>query len=275
MKLEKEMNFKDLIIYTDVDGTASVNIGHNSIVSGANIDALKEFMSAGGLFGVASGRNCASVKKIFSYLDINMPYVESNGACIYDDQNKKYIEINYLNNKTKEYVYDLVLHDPNLYMTGLDMNNTYRIRTNDKRDDFILDFRRDLMSYDDLLKKDILKCAVLAYKKDIDRVLPIIKKEEIRLEMKAERSADVYVEIFDNKAGKGVAIKKVIDYLNLNNKKLVCIGDNYNDIEMLKMADIALCPENAVPEVKEICEYITSDCKNNALKCAIDYLRSR
>ena len=269
------MDFSDLIIYTDVDGTAAVNIGHNSIVSDANIEALKEFMAKGGLFGVASGRNHVSVKKIFSNLDINMPYVESNGAAIYDDKTKGYIEINHLNNKTKEYVYDLVLKDKNLYMTCLDMDDTYRIRTNDKRDEFILDFKRDLISFDELLKKDILKCAVLAYKKDIDRVLPIIKKEEARLEMKAERSADIYLEIFDKRAGKGVAIKKVIDYLGLSDKKLVCIGDNYNDIEMLKMADIALCPHNAVAEVKEICKYITSDCKDNALKCVIDYLRSR
>ena len=70
-------------------------------------------------------------------------------------------------------------------------------------------------------------------------------------------------------------IKRVIEEYSLDNKTLVCIGDHYNDIEMLKMADIAICPKNAVDEVKNICEYVADDCHNNAIKGAIEYLRSR
>ena len=41
------------------------------------------------------------------------------------------------------------------------------------------------------------------------------------------------------------------------------------------MADIAICPKNAVDEVKNVCEFVTDDCCNNAIKGAIEYLRSR
>ena len=81
--------------------------------------------------------------------------------------------------------------------------------------------------------------------------------------------------MFDLFAGKDLGIKKVIEEYSLDNKTLVCIGDHYNDIDMLKMADIAICPKNAVDEVKNICEYVTDDCHNNAIKDAIEYLRSR
>lgn len=269
------MNFKDLIIYTDIDGTASYAIGKNPKVSKANLDALKEFIKNGGMFGVASGRNHSTIKEIFKGLDINMPYVESNGATIYDDKNNKYVDINYLNCEAKRYIYDLVSKDPSLSMTALDFNESYRVKMNNKSDDVVLDFERNFITYEELLNKEFLKCAILAKKENIDRVLPIIENVQSEFEMKMARSANVYIEIFSDKAGKGEAIKKAVEYMKLNNKKLVCIGDNYNDIEMLKNADIALCPNNAVTDVKDICEYITNDCKNDALKSALDYLRSR
>ena len=125
------------------------------------------------------------------------------------------------------------------------------------------------------MDKRILKCAILALKEDIDSILDVIKDNEYLYHLKSARSADIYLEMFDLFSGKDLGIKRVIEEYSLDNKTLVCIGDHYNDIEMLKMADIAICPKNAVDEVKNICEYVADDCHNNAIKGAIEYLRSR
>lgn len=43
----------------------------------------------------------------------------------------------------------------------------------------------------------------------------------------------------------------------LKNEEILCMGDDIPDMEILKISGIASCPENAVPEVKEISDYIS------------------
>lgn len=44
---------------------------------------------------------------------------------------------------------------------------------------------------------------------------------------------------------------------NLSAEDVLVMGDDIPDMEMLKMAGLATCPPNAVPDIKEICEYIS------------------
>ena len=117
-------------------------------------------MKNGGLFGVASGRSHDSILKTFVDININMPLVESNGAAVYDFDKQEYLFTNFMSNDAKEFVYKLILSNKNLMMTALDEFDTYKIITNDERDAWVLDFKRDLISYDELMDKRILKCAI-------------------------------------------------------------------------------------------------------------------
>ena len=57
--------------------------------------------------------------------------------------------------------------------------------------------------------------------------------------------------------------------------ELWCIGDFNNDLEMLSGADVAVCPENAVDEVKAICQLQVCHCKEGALAEMIDEIERR
>jgi 3-deoxy-D-manno-octulosonate 8-phosphate phosphatase (KDO 8-P phosphatase) len=48
------------------------------------------------------------------------------------------------------------------------------------------------------------------------------------------------------------------------------MGDDLPDIPALKLAAIAACPQNAVPEVKEVCNYISH--KNSGEECVRDVI---
>lgn len=267
------MRFDKLIIYSDVDGTASYTVGKKVQVSKENKEAINEFVKGGGLFSIASGRSPYSILKTFENVNINLPLVASNGAIVYDPLKDKKIFSEYVNDKAKTFIYDIVLNDKRLMMTAMDDNDTYKLITNDERDAKVLDFPRSLMSYDTLMQTKILKLAILALKEDVDSISEMINANASKYDLKSARSANIYLELYDLNAGKDVGIKKVLDSYQLNDRKLVCIGDQHNDIDMLKLADIAICPGNAVKEVKEICNYITCDCKYSAIKEAIDYLR--
>jgi len=44
---------------------------------------------------------------------------------------------------------------------------------------------------------------------------------------------------------------------NLKNEEILTMGDDLPDLQILKITGISTCPENAVPEIKEISDYIS------------------
>jgi len=62
------------------------------------------------------------------------------------------------------------------------------------------------------------------------------------------------IELIPHGITKAQGLKKLIDRHFDKNMTLICVGDYDNDIEMLKLADMAVCPSNANDNVKAICD---------------------
>ena len=69
------------------------------------------------------------------------------------------------------------------------------------------------------------------------------------------RSSYSFNEVVGVDSGKG---KRIAALRSFSEKplKVFCIGDFENDVEMLRMSDIAFCPSNAIDEVKSICDHV-------------------
>ena len=267
------MKYNELIIYTDVDGTAATNVNHVGKVSAANIQAIQEFVKEGGMFGVASGRSHESIDDVFQHIEINLPYVEANGASVWDKEKQDYLSIHFINRAFKEAIYRFVKSRKGLTLTAMDRESK-KIMLYDDRDDLIFDYPRKMMTYEEFINTDLLKCAFLAEGDVVDQAIEELKTVEFMDGITSSRSADIYLEFFNSKASKGDGIQTVLKSKeNLKGRKLVCIGDYYNDISMLEIADIAICPANAVKEVQEICDYIAVSNDKDTIVDALMYLR--
>ena len=67
---------------------------------------------------------------------------------------------------------------------------------------------------------------------------------------------DRAVDIIPSDGGKGVAVKKVLEYYHLEKDEAMAFGDGNNDIEMLKAVGCSVAMENASNELKEIADVI-------------------
>ena len=67
------------------------------------------------------------------------------------------------------------------------------------------------------------------------------------------------VEIGSPEADKGIALSKLAEHLAVDKSGIMAIGDNDNDIGMLKAAGIAVAMGNADDKVKRIADIITDD----------------
>ena len=69
---------------------------------------------------------------------------------------------------------------------------------------------------------------------------------------------DSWFTIGNSSANKGNALITLAKYLNIDIKDTIAIGNDYNDISMLKEAGLSICVENSLEEVKQESNYITS-----------------
>ncbi|MBT8273817.1 MAG: HAD-IIIA family hydrolase [Bacteroidia bacterium] len=55
-------------------------------------------------------------------------------------------------------------------------------------------------------------------------------------------------------------IEKLNDYLdmyNIDSKKAMYMGDDIPDLEVMQMVALPCCPQDAAPEIKSICKYVS------------------
>ena len=70
---------------------------------------------------------------------------------------------------------------------------------------------------------------------------------------------------------KGYGLKWLADYLGIDIKETIAIGDNYNDVEMIKAANLGVCVISANDDVKANAQYVTKlDYDQGAVKEVIE-----
>ena len=69
-------------------------------------------------------------------------------------------------------------------------------------------------------------------------------------------SGNMFLEIISFGLNKGEALKWLSNYLNIDIKETIAIGDDYNDESMLKEAGLSCCVKSAHDGIKKISKYI-------------------
>lgn len=72
---------------------------------------------------------------------------------------------------------------------------------------------------------------------------------------------------------KGSALKKMREICGFEDYTFVAVGDYNNDIEMIKYADVGICPQNASEDVKKASDIILDvTCEQDAISEVINYI---
>lgn len=68
-----------------------------------------------------------------------------------------------------------------------------------------------------------------------------------------------YLDISPKNIGKGYALDYLSQFLNVNANDVMALGDNVNDIDMLKTSGISVALANAYDELKQVASYTTTN----------------
>jgi len=79
------------------------------------------------------------------------------------------------------------------------------------------------------------------------------KNEGVRLRLQTLGVTDIYLGVFD----KVEIFEEYTDIYKINSKQVLYMGDDIPDYHVMKLVGLPTCPQNAVPEIKSISEYIS------------------
>ncbi len=79
-----------------------------------------------------------------------------------------------------------------------------------------------------------------------------------------------FVELLPKYTDKGTAVEKLVKYLDIPRTKVICVGDSFNDMPMLKYAGLGVAMGNAQTELKEMADFVTDSNDDDGIVKVID-----
>jgi len=239
------------LVVTDIDGTI---IKMNGELKPETIEIFKELEKAGIKVVIATGRMYSATDNIIKPLCLKTPVICYQGAMIRDEK-----EIYFEQNVSKEMASDIITK-----LREYDTHINLYLRDNlivEQDDKYIKNYAGDrhipYIVVDDLQSVVDDATKLLAIDEDVDKVTLI--RDEMRKiypDLNIVKSTDNYCEFVNSKADKGIAIKFLAEKWGIKTEEILAIGDQDNDIEMLKVAGTGVAMGNGSKNIKKIADHI-------------------
>ena len=278
---EKTMGkFSNVFFASDFDHTLT---GQDNVLRQRNVEAIRYFMSEGGIFTVASGRSIPLFAKRAQLVPVNAPCILYNGAACYDYREKKL----YYAHPIADIALDIVRYarqlDPTLCLEIQGVENHFVFGQNERRDMFLKSEGFTPIHVTDTAPKPWMKVVVcvtmgknplrtdftpqeLAYVETICRKL----EEFCAGACYVLRSMPYIIEIGNPDCSKGSAARQLAN--QFGRKILACAGDAPNDISMLDEADFAFVPADRDEALRDKPYHTVAASNDGAVADAIEKL---
>ena len=252
--------FEKTVIVTDLDGTFLDE--HEGLVK-RNLDAIEYFKSHGGHFTIATGRVAEHAKGAVSGVEtmVNLPAITCNGACLYDFRSGE---------PKKEYIfeYELIMeivefvrkNYPSVGIRASAADYCFVSTQEDIKNPLLAsDFERYrgtsnlIAPYGEWKGLSIYKIVLRIDESLIDGAMDALKAY-FGERVSVTQSWATIIDIQLGGVNKGATMESYVREALGKGVTIYACGDHINDVEMLTCADVAVCPSNAHPRVKEICD---------------------
>ncbi len=251
------------IIFCDLDGTL---LDDNKNIPIENIKCINEAINNNCKFVISSGRSNMSLKYFNEYLGLDKSEnytIAYNGAYIYKTNTGEVLAEH--------------LVEKNNALKAIKLCRNFNVDIMVYRDELLwfdkLTDRIDMYAKRNKVNTNIVSRVEMAADKDVSKVIIIgnnseLKKVENKIteykindEMTTFFSATDLYEFNPLGIDKGTGLEELCSLINVDTKNSIAIGDNYNDLSMIKKAGIGVCCSNGESGVKKYADYITE--KNN------------
>lgn len=278
------------LIAIDMDGTL---LTPEHSITPRTILAINKALEQDIQVVIATGRAFYEAHAIVSEYDLNIPYICLNGAQIRNEQHE--IMENYPMNYNlisevadvfkSEDVFYQVYTDKAIYTTSIERDIDIFIELAEQsgggsdvekirrlmRERLAKTSLKEVSNYREIYEQEdeqVLKfLAASANKPKLVRTKNYLNEID---QLAVSASSYGNIEVTRKGAQKGIALEKMATDLDVDLKDTMAIGDNLNDISMLKRVGTAVAMGNATTEVKAIADIVTGTNIEDGVAVAIE-----
>ena len=259
---------KQLII-SDFDGTLA---NSQNTVSDRVRQAINEYVACGGIFVVCTGRMLKSILPRVRELGLKGLVAAYQGSVIADIESGKLLRENSLSVDdcvevcafVEKHNFTCNTYCNEVLYTSLPAGDkglvTYETVTGVKA--VSIDGKMSVFVRDNKLACN--KITFLVYPNEREYLYNLLKCE-FSEKFDVTCSAASLVEISPKGDDKGVALKYIADYFGIDLSSTVAVGDNLNDLSMIKIASVGAAVGNAVDGLKKEADYVSATNNDDAV----------
>lgn len=240
------------LIATDMDGTL---LNSNHEVSSRFFHLFENLKKHNIIFVAASGRPYYSILEKLEHIKNDITFVAENGGIVI--QKEKVLLSTPIDKKNLPNIiskFDNLSEVNAIFCTQkkayFKINDTDLLKT---LTEFYPNFKQ--VNTTDEISEEIIKIALYHRECSETHIYPHFKDLNANYGVKV--SGKNWIDISDNLANKGHAIKMLQKNYNISPEETLVFGDYNNDIEMLKQSTYSFAMENAHQNVKDIANFNT------------------
>ena len=249
------------IMFSDLDETLLVN--HH--VPKVNQEAIFKAREKGLKFVPCTGRAFNMIpeilKEIGTYDQEEEYSLCFNGGLIVENKNNKILHFKGLEFDIAKKIFEnarnldvcvLVFTLDCCYIFHADENEIERKIAQKAKFEVIEDYNLDFLK-DEKIAKILYEKRDMDFLKSLETKLPQSIKETCSVAFSSGR----YMEMNTKGDDKGYGMRWLVNYLGYDMDETIGIGDNYNDVEMIKTAKLGCAVACANDDIKELAQYVT------------------
>ena len=260
------------LIASDLDGTI---VGDDNIVSEENIKAISKINSKKINFAICTGKTYQITKNFCQ--EFNAKYgIFNNGSQIYDlSTGEKLYSLSLTLEEIKQCI--SIARENRLHVHVYSDNEliTEKLKYLDLRNFKLLNSTGfkfvivdDIFSYIEKNNVEVNQLVISSrsipyeIKTVLSTILPVsidyIKKTGEYKDKVINKEYE-YLSIIPGQTSKDTAVKFLEKHLGVKENEIMAIGDNINDLEMVKNSGIGVAVSNAYSDVKNVAKYVTQN----------------
>ncbi len=262
------------LIASDLDGTI---IDRNNFISQKNFEAVSKIHKMNIPFAICTGKSYSVSKKVCEQFNANYG-VFGNGTQIIDLKTGKELLRNVLKKEdllfvatlAKRYNYHIHLYTDNEIITEelkyMDLRN-FLLKNENSTEGLKFNIVKDILNHIENNNLDVFSAVITTENnslEDFQRLLTIndnivntfINKRGKYKDRIINKNYE-YVNISPTHINKNEALNFLGKHLNIQKNEMMAIGDNVNDLEMVKESGIGVAVSEAYDELKKVAKYVT------------------
>lgn len=254
------------LVVSDVDGTLVRDGGSVEFFNPEYYDVIKELNKKGISFVVCSGRQRASVEKIFAPVNDMVYYAVDGGSMVFYQGKRVYSKV--LPEDICNGIIDDARQIPQCDIMVCGLKRAYATSADSEMYRWMVnDYGFDIQAVGDLKKNvpdEIVKISLYHHNMVEQLTDPWFRprwEERVRLSLAGIQ----WLDCVPLSSGKGSAVAFIQKELSISREETMAFGDNQNDIDMLKCAGRSYAVENAREELKSVASGVCGSYKEDGV----------